>query len=356
VFSRRKKLKIALALLLVLIALTYAHKRYWDARYFDGYDASAALDVQTRNIEEIEDEGGSYRLLDFTFRGGDGDIVPALISLPLKTDDVPLPAVIFLHGIGQDKTAMRKYLQPFNRAGFAFLSFDQFLRGERELPEEASFWTEAQGFKRRPAKTVNDARRLVDYLVTSEAIDAERIYLVGASYGAITGATVLAQDKRLRAGVLVYGGGDLGLLLNSTALRAAVAVELGLVEGNKADPGDGPLPQLSAADATIAGGVIRVLTPLARYYMGAADPLHYAAGISPTPVYFQNGAHDVLIPKASAEALQDAVVEPKKITWYDSDHVGLDDAQTDRVLEDAVAWLLEQDAAFRAESRETAPE
>ncbi len=78
-----------------------------------------------------------------------------------------------------------------------------------------------------------------------------------------------------------------------------------------------------------------------------ADPIHYAGRISPTPVYFQNGKYDVLVPAAAGHALQDAAREPKKITWYDSDHVGIDLEQTKQVLRDGLQWLLQQDDSFR---------
>lgn len=87
--------------------------------------------------------------------------------------------------------------------------------------------------------------------------------------------------------------------------------------------------------------------PVARYFLGVADPIHYAGQISPTPVYFQNGKRDMLVPSSAGKALQEAAREPKKITWYDSDHVGFDLEQTKSVLEDGLKWLLEQDDPFR---------
>jgi len=36
------------------------------------------------------------------------------------------------------------------------------------------------------------------------------------------------------------------------------------------------------------------------------------------------------------------------ITWYESDHVGIDLEHTKRVLADGLKWLLEQDNPFRA--------
>jgi hypothetical protein len=59
----------------------------------------------------------------------------------------------------------------------------------------------------------------------------------------------------------------------------------------------------------------------------------------------------VLIAPAAAKALQDAAGEPKKITWYDSDHVGIDREQTKQVLEDGLNWLLQQDENFGKSNR-----
>lgn len=113
------------------------------------------------------------------------------------------------------------------------------------------------------------------------------------------------------------------------------------------DPG-APLPKLTPSQERKVGMVISCLVPLARYFGGVADPIHYAAQISPTPVFFQNGKYDVLVAAAAGKALQDAAKDPKKITWYDSDHVGINLDDTKRVLGDALKWLLEQDDQFRA--------
>jgi fermentation-respiration switch protein FrsA (DUF1100 family) len=98
-----------------------------------------------------------------------------------------------------------------------------------------------------------------------------------------------------------------------------------------------------------------LIKPLVCCFLGAADPIRYASRISPTPVYFQNGTHDVLVPAEAGKALQEAAGEPKKITWYDSDHVGIDREQTKQVLADGLNWLLEQDASFRASQGKSNP-
>ena len=347
---RKKALKIAVGVLLALAVLLWAHKAYRDAHYFDNYDPGAPLNVTVIDTTEISKETPEkgYTITKFTFDGYQGEKVPTLMSLPMKRTGKRLPAIIFLHGIGQNKNFLKEITAPFNQTGFAFFSSDQYMQGERKLSGERSYLATAKAFSERPAKTVNETRRLIDYLCNHPDIDPQRIYLVGASYGAVTGSIVMAKDKRLRAGILVYGGGDFSKLLDSYANHLGVAVALGMIDGKDLDPEKPPLPKLTPSQERKVGMVISCLVPLARYFGGVADPIHYAAQISPTPVYFQNGKYDVLVAAAAGKALQDAAKDPKKITWYDSDHVGINLDDTKRVLGDALKWLLEQDDQFRA--------
>jgi dienelactone hydrolase len=346
----RKLLKIALGVLLTVVVLLWAIKAYRDAHYFDNYDPRAPLNVAVNEITEVNKEtpGQGYRITKFTFDGYKNEKIPTLISMPMKRAGKKLPAVIFLHGIGQNKNFLKEITAPFNEAGFAFLCFDQYTQGERRLGGKPSFLARLKALAQRSAKTINETRRLIDYLSAHPDIDPQRIYLVGASYGAVTGTTAMARDKRLRAGVMVYGGGDLGKLLDSYANHLSVAVILGLIDGKNLNPEKPPLPKLTPSQERQVGIVIACLKPLVRYFLGVADPIHYAGRISPRPMYFQNGRHDVLVPASAGKALQDAAREPKKITWYESDHVGIDREHTKRVLADGLNWLLEQDDQFRA--------
>jgi dienelactone hydrolase len=345
----KKALKIAGGALLGLFVVAMLAKVYTDSKYFDNYDPKAPYNVQVIETESVNAENPAlgYQITKFTFDGYGGEKVPTFLSLPIKKSK-PLPAIVFLHGIGQNKNFLKEITAPFNQTGFALCSMDQFMQGERKLPKDTPGLKSLRAFMQRPAKTINETRRLVGYLMSRPDIDPQRIYLVGASYGAITGSTVLAWDKRIRGGVLVYGGGDLGKLINSTATRLGIAAGFGWVDGKKVDPEKPPLPKLTPTQDRIAGAIIWCATPLVRYFGGAMDPIHYVDKISPTPVYFQNGMYDVLVPAPAGKALQDKAKEPKKITWYESDHVGISLEHTKVVLHDALQWLLDQDNPLRA--------
>ncbi len=289
-------------------------KLFLDATYFRGYDANAPLNFTL--VEEKDTP--AYHWTQFSYAGFRGDRVPAVLATP-KDAPGPFPCVVFVHGIGNDKNFMAKHGldEPFVKAGFAFVCFDQLMRGERKLKGKSG-WAEAGAFRVRAAHTVNDTRRLIDYLLTRPDIATNRIYLVGASYGAVTGSTAAAFDDRIRAVVLTYGGGNLRKLLTGDALRNEIKLW--------------SLP-----------------TAIVAWYFGSvSDPVHYIGQISPRPILLQNGKADTVVAPAAAQALQDAARQPKTILWYEGDHLGktrdLDMPLTTRVLADALRFIQDVDA------------
>lgn len=308
---------VAGVLVIVLVGGLAVTKVVLDGTYFNGYDPKAPLDAK---ITDVQEKPGYVRTTIY-YNGLRNARVPTFLATP-KEGKGPWPCIIFLHGIGQDKDFLDEIAEPFVKAGFAFASFDQYMRGERRL-KNATPLEEALAFRMRPAYTVIDARRLIDYLQTREDIVPDRIYLTGASYGAITGSTVAAFDKRIPAVSLCYGGANIPSML----------------------------------EARMVVGEIQKYVPLwvaksvAWYLLSAADPANYIARISPRPIFFQNGTHDGLISDAAAKALHDAAKEPKTIKYYEGDHIGMDKDTVLKVLGDILQFIKEQDAARAGVSR-----
>lgn len=312
---KRKHLLVSVCLVAIGVLSGMVAKRNWDARYFEGYDPSLPL---VSGIEQEEAQANIVRV-EFDFIGTADEIVPALLLRPREAKQT-FPCVIFLHGIGQSKEYIEEISTPFLESGFAPVSFDQYTRGERRLVDAGPL-RQLLALRRRGALTVIETRRLIDYLETQVDIDPHRIYLVGASFGAITGATAAAFDNRIRAAVLTYGGGLFSSLFASEAAAEAVGTWRG------------PLRYLLA------------------FLFAPADPIHYVDRISPRPVLFQNGTHDSIVPEASAKALFAAAREPKKMVWYESDHVGMDPDLVVQIVHDAVSWLCEIDHLQLAKPR-----
>ena len=258
----------------------------------------------------------------FTMTSRPNETMPVLLTLPVDRQG-KLPVIVFLHGIGQSKRFLEEICTPFNEAGFAMACFDQSMQGARKI--KGGYWAQASGFRKRPWKTVNDTRRLIDYLQTHPEIDPERIYLVGASYGAITGSVATARDKRIRAADLVVGGANISTMLDAPLIKESV--------------GNSVLHWLGKT--------------LVTFIMKPADPKRHVAQTAGTPVLMQNGSTDQLVTPAAGEELFRALGSPKDIRWYPCDHPGLgpkSEAEVIvRILDEGLNWLLEQDKPFRVQ-------
>jgi len=303
-----------------LFVLFLVAKTIGDARYYADYDSSLPLDAKLKSTEEIKDSidvfgvprERAFRKELFDFEARPGDRVPCILTQPANFDGkTKLPTIIFIHGSGQNKNFVQEICTPFNQGGFAMVSYDQWNCGERKLPKDS--FKKITAWYERGAKAVNDARRLADYLVTRPDVDPERLYLVGASYGAMTGTHVLAFDKRFKAGVLVVGGGDFKIMLDAPLIRDNV-------------------PSL----------LLTCLKPFANWLGGPFDPITGAPKTGPMPIFMQNGADDTLVSPDAGKALFAALAAPKEIKWYKVDHPGLrqgDGPEIIQMLDDGLAWL-----------------
>ena len=318
----KKILKWVGIVILALILVLLLFKFYADRTYFNNYDPKLPLNVRVEEVKEINDEievfnvkrPRHFQSIKFSYESRPGERVPALLLLPTELKG-KVPCVIFLHGIGQSKGFIHEIAGPFTEKGFAMVSFDQSMQGERKI--QGGWLKQAIAFRQRPWKTINDARRLIDYLQTHPDIDANRLYLVGASYGAITGCTLTAFEKRIKASILVVGGGNIKRML------------------------DAPVIKNNAPKWLHAIG-----KPIVSFIMNVADPIHYAKNTSPTPLLFLNGDQDTLVTPEAGKILFEAAGEPKEIRWYPIDHPGLRDSDGIKIiqmLDDGLAWLVEQD-------------
>jgi len=321
-----RKIAQRTAIVLAVLALAlWGFKAYLDNGFLDRYDASVPLNTLEGGIELVDDEKDvfgvavkrNYRRQEISFEARPGEAVPTLITLPAEADG-PVPAIVFVHGSGQSKGFIEEISTPFNEAGFAMISFDQHMRGTRRVEGNLR---QGIAWRERAWKTIADARRVIDYLETRPDIDPNRIYLVGASWGAITGTTVVAQDKRIKAAVLVVGGGDINTMLDAPLIRDNV-----------------PRPVLALA------------RPVVRYLMSVADPVRHAHLATPTPVLMQCGSDDQLVSPEAGEALFAAMSEPKELRWYPIDHPGLrktDGPEILRMLNEGLEWLEAEDRKYR---------
>ena len=293
---------IFLATLMIFLWIIKAKS---DHDFYTAYDSNAPLNAQARS----QHTEGELQTRESVFDGIEGIPVPLVSFYPTGQQSSPFPCVIFLHGIGQSKSFLKIIAPYFTARGYAIVCFDQHTRGERKLDSDSSKLQHALAIRRRAALTVMETRRLVDYLETDSEIASKRIYLVGASFGAMMGTIAAAQEPRIAGTVLIYGGGDWKRFGDSLVAQK----ELG---------------SWSASAAAAAA-----------FWMAPADPILFAGKLTTRPLLIQNGKRDTYIPTTAAEALIEAVGKQAEVIWYDSDHVGLDKKHVEVVLNDILSWL-----------------
>ncbi|HVY62478.1 MAG TPA: hypothetical protein VHF22_12535 [Planctomycetota bacterium] len=74
----------------------------------------------------------------------------------------------------------------------------------------------SEPFEQKLRRSIVNIRRTLDWACAQPEVDRAKVGLVGISMGAISGSIVMAVEPRIRAGVLIMGGGDLpGIICDS---------------------------------------------------------------------------------------------------------------------------------------------
>jgi dienelactone hydrolase len=258
-----------------------------------GYDRSAPLGFRDRGPVN---HGYPIQVRDVSYASPRGGRVSAYLVVPPGKG--PFPAVLYLHGSGEDRTRLVVPAAWLAARGAVALAIDSaFVRASGPEPTDPVRRLERE--RDLTAQTVVDLRRGVDLLASLPQVDAKRIGFVGYSSGAKIGAILAGVEPRIHAYDLMSGG--------SAPLAAFV----------------------SAAPADLRAPISRVLGPV--------DPLRYVRRARPAALFFQDGLADTVVPHAQLVGLAAAGSEPKRIRWYRADHSL--DAQAFR---DQLAWLTRE--------------
>jgi len=140
------------------------------------------------------------------------------------------------------------------------------------------------------------------------------MYVVGASFGAPFAVNAAAVDERIKAVILLYGGGDIGLLVESSSTKQVK----------------------SAWGRKLLGKFVALL-------LAPVEPLKYVQYISPRPFLMINGLDDQSIFTESAKLLYEKAREPKELIWLDTKHAKPTMSELTRQLEQMMKkWLIEK--------------
>jgi len=259
-----------------------------------GYDKAIPLKEEVTILKDTTD----HTLYHFSYNSVHDKIVTGMLSVP-KNSTAPLPVIILMHGLGDNKTV--DYVtygnDLFLQNGYAVLRIDFNNHGERKkdvydfkLTGKYKYWS-----RDIISQTVFDLRRGVDFIETRKELDSKRIGYYGISLGGITGTIFCGLDERIKVPIVALAGGQLNLLYEKEAL-----------------------------------------TKEAKDFVSIIEPLNFVKQISPRPFLMLNAKNDEIVPPIMSKLLYKAAQEPKEIIWYDAKHRN---APLDIIYGDGLNWF-----------------
>jgi len=224
----------------------------------------------------------------------------------------PIPAVLVLAGFETGRQAL-DFLD--ERDDVILLSMDYPYEGPSEF-KGFNLFRAVPSLRRMGLATVEAGSLALDYFWEQPQVDRDKIILIGVSFGSIFTTILGGLDRRARAVVLIYGGGDLPLLIQRNL---------------RGEPWW--LPPF-------------VIPPLVRAFFDDFEPLRFVEWISPRLLLMINSRQDEFFPAASTEALFQRAKEPKKLIWYETGHMDLFDPSLIRRLTQEVVKELRNAGYF----------
>jgi len=172
------------------------------------------LDPQTRQTEHDAEGQVSESISIASEKRADGAVerVPLLIVRPEYMTG-RLPAVIVLHGTGGNKESQRPFLVDLAWRGIIGVALDARYHGERSGGAKGAdayvaaitrAWKAPAGSPHEHPfyfDTCWDLWRTIDYLVTREDVDGDRLGMIGFSMGGIQTWLAAAVDERVKVAV-----------------------------------------------------------------------------------------------------------------------------------------------------------
>ena len=204
------------------------------------------------------------------------------------------PAIVILPIAGGNYFFSKKMAKYLIRRGINCLRLE---RGVRLLDREGDL----EIVRRRFIKTIIDAKRSIDWLVSQKEIDPQRIGVTGASLGAFLSSLVAETDPRIKSSVFILGGGNLAKLFSESREKTIRSFRKGVMKKGKLTEDE--------------------FSQLVSQKLEDVDPLTYVRRLSPETVLMINTVNDVVVPRDCTLEFWSSMGEPALI-WLPFTHTG----------------------------------
>jgi hypothetical protein len=248
-----------------------------------GSRVSGPIPLNAVSARELPAPPGE-RLQELTFADPDGNEVVGVLREP-AAEGGPRAAVLLVAGRETGRQAAAVIRGPLEQVVLAIEYPDA-------LPETfapGDVLSEMGGVRASALRMPGLLGGAAAWLAEQQGVDAERIVLVGVSYG-VPFAAAAAPDTLFRGVALHHGGAGLALLLEHN---------------------------LTVESPTLR----RVLARFGAWYFRALEPARYVGRIAPTPLLLINAERDELVPRESAERLLAAARPPVRQIWIPHGHL-----------------------------------
>ncbi len=239
-----------------------------------------------------------------------------------KNENIRMPVVIFVHGLGGSKEQYVKQMQELAEKGIFVLIVDAHHHGERKVPgifpqgknlgklsEDYSIWVHQSAV----SHTARDISRIIDGLSSRSDVDLTRIGVGGVSMGSSTSMVLACREPRITVVVGLIGAVDFWYDMTKTP----------------------PGPEQNAKrDA---------LSPRVRELVNSLNPQTRKAGIAPKALFLANGDRDDGIDIESVKAFVKDLrpsyeAHPDRLAFLEEPKTG--HSVTDRMWNEGTQWFV----------------
>jgi cephalosporin-C deacetylase-like acetyl esterase len=239
-------------------------------------------------------EKGSYIAYKIYYDSVGGQRVPTIFTV-CKYVSPPYPCILFLHGYGGRKEDVIPIADVLSARGYSLLSIDALYHGERSMPGKVLYSPDIDELKANVIQTIIDLRRAIDFLETRIEIDSGRIGYIGGSMGGIFGALLVGVESRVKAAVIIVGGGNIPLMIKTSRHYS--------------------VPPIRSRIETLG-----ITYEQLEHILAPIDPINFIHLASPRPLQFHCGRYDDIVPAETQRQLAEKASEPKEVYWYDAGH------------------------------------